>query len=102
MKTFIKITHYFSCRYDPSCNQWSMLTVMKTPRSHHAMSVLNGYIYAMGGFDGKANLNSCERYCSKKKAWQKVCPMQCRRYGMESVTYTLSDKLLKKLMTSES
>ena len=47
---------------------------MAAARCDHAMAVLDGKLYAVGGFDGD-RLSSVERYDPTANAWEAVAPM---------------------------
>ncbi|KAK6035827.1 kelch repeat protein [Cooperia oncophora] len=54
---------------------------MGTPRYAHSVSVLDGYLYAIGGHDGKSSVNTVERFDPRTGRWEFVRPMStCRRY----------------------
>ena len=40
------------------------------------MAILDGYIYAVGGWDGDNRLDSVERYCLETNTWSFVSPMK--------------------------
>ena len=42
-------------------------------------TVLNRYIYAIGGYDGRLRMRSTERYDSSINQWNQVASMQDRR-----------------------
>ena len=69
---------------------------MSTRRSSVGLAVLNGYLYAVGGYDGVARqcLNSVERYDPEADAWSSVEPMTQRRSGaavavLENMLYAI-------------
>ena len=39
------------------------------------MAALDGYIYAIGGYDGTSRLSTVERYCPKTNKWTFVAPL---------------------------
>jgi hypothetical protein len=43
-------------RYDPECNEWALLNPMKITRSNIGLVNLNGYLYAIGGYDGRKTI----------------------------------------------
>jgi len=55
--------------YDPRANTWSALAPMLSPRDNFAAVVLNGRIYAIGGWDGSQNLSSVEVYNPTANSW---------------------------------
>ena len=44
-----------------------------------SVAVLNGYIYAMGGFDGHVRQNTAERYEPASNQWSFIAPMTHQR-----------------------
>lgn len=48
---------------------------MSKCRSNHGVAVLNGNIYAMGGYDGQFYLKSVEMYSPSKDVWTPVASM---------------------------
>uniref|UniRef100_A0A1B0G5I6 Kelch repeat protein n=1 Tax=Glossina morsitans morsitans TaxID=37546 RepID=A0A1B0G5I6_GLOMM len=56
--------------YDPATDQWSTSNSMETRRSTLGVAVLNGCIYAVGGFDGKTGLSSAEMFVPKNEVWR--------------------------------
>ncbi len=56
---------------------------MSTRRSSVGVAVLNGFLFAVGGYDGVARqcLNSVERYDSQLDEWAHMEPMTQRRSG---------------------
>ena len=43
------------------------------------MGILDGYIYAMGGYDGHHRQNTVERYSPATNQWSMVVPMHMQR-----------------------
>jgi hypothetical protein len=39
------------------------------------MAALDGYIYAIGGYDGTSRLSTVERYCPKTNRWTFVASL---------------------------
>ena len=53
---------------------------MVTPRENHAVAVLDGKVYAVGGLAGGfGRLSSVERYDPATNAWEAVAPMAAAR-----------------------
>ena len=48
-------------------------------RSTHEVVEIDNFLYALGGNDGSASLNSMERYDSKMNKWIMVTSMSARR-----------------------
>lgn len=91
-------------KYDPIFDSWLEMSPMLVPRSELGMTrsyrddtmslclcsgqlslnflalsglaMLDGYIYAVGGWEGSHRLESVERYDVKTNAWQLVTPMK--------------------------
>ena len=58
---------------------------MATPRENHAMAVLNGKVYAVGGYrNGVGRLSSVERYDPATNAWEAVPPMAKGRFAFRT------------------
>lgn len=49
------------------------------------VAAVNQYIYVVGGYDGKKQLNCVERYDTEKDIWEFVSPMRISRSAL-SVT----------------
>ena len=84
-------------RYDPCTNQWTFLNRMHTPRMGFCLVAFSGHLYAVGGFDGRANLNSVERYNIDKNNWEKTHAMLKRRYRLGVNVVRFTNKMLKTL-----
>jgi hypothetical protein len=54
---------------------------MPTARSHLAVGVINGVIYAVGGFDGASNLATLEAYNPATDTWTMKTPMPTGRHS---------------------
>ena len=52
------LQYFFLHRFDPETKQWNFIAPMTTARSTVGVAVLNGRLYAVGGRDGSACLNS--------------------------------------------
>ena len=55
--------------FDPSNNEWKIVTPMSKRRCGVGVAVLNQKIYAIGGHDGQSYLNSVERYDPLNNQW---------------------------------
>ncbi|XP_070578569.1 kelch-like protein 28 [Ptychodera flava] len=62
-------------RWNPDTNAWTGMASMATRRSNLSVVVLEGELYALGGYDGETYLRSVEKYCSKTNQWKFVAPM---------------------------
>jgi len=52
---------------------------MSRARCYVSVVLLDGYIYALGGFDGYTRLSSVERYDPKLNQWEPVSDMNMVR-----------------------
>jgi len=79
--------------YDPNSNSWSTAASMPTARDSLATAVVNGKIYAIGGFDnGGQSVNTVEVYDPISNSWTTssvtggtpgpVAPMPTARWGL--------------------
>lgn len=56
-------------RYNPETDSWSTdVAPLSSPRSGVCLVAMDGYLYAIGGHDGIAAINTVERYCSMSGA----------------------------------
>ena len=51
-----------------------------------SVAVLDGCIYAMGGFDGHVRQNTAERYTPKANQWSLITPMNHQRSDASATT----------------
>ena len=66
-------------RYDPALDAWEAVAPMGTARSRHAVAVLDGKLYAVGGRGLAGRLSSVERYDPAAGAWEAVASMAAAR-----------------------
>lgn len=69
------------------------------------VAALGGYLFAIGGHDGKTYLNTAEKYCPKTDSWSMVASMKTSRAGAGVVTCpltTLKFDLTGPAISSES
>ncbi|KAG8225215.1 hypothetical protein J437_LFUL012690 [Ladona fulva] len=63
-------------RYDPFlANAWTEVAPMNAPRSELGLAMLDGSIFAVGGWDGSFGLDSVERYDPSRNQWFPVAAM---------------------------
>lgn len=62
-----------------------MVSPMKCSRSGAGVANLGQYIYVIGGYDGKSQLNSVERYDTERDIWENVSSVTIARSAL-SVT----------------
>ena len=78
-----------SDRYNPQTNSWQFMTPMHVCRGGVGLSTLGGYLFAVGGHDGKAYLNTAEMYCPKTNLWKPVASMATSRAGAGVIAFPL-------------
>lgn len=59
-------------RFDPAMNSWSEMAPMNIARSELGLATLDGFIYAVGGWEGTTRLGSIERYDPSTNRWEFV------------------------------
>ena len=55
-------------------------------RCYVSVAVLDGCVYAMGGFDGHIRQNSAERYTPNTNQWSLITPMNQQRSDASAAT----------------
>lgn len=63
-------------RYDPVLNAWHEMAGMNVCRSELGLVMLDGCVYAVGGWEGRSRLDSVERYDPETNSWQFVPPLK--------------------------
>ena len=69
-------------RYDPQSDEWNEVTSLKSPRGGVGVAALGRYLYAAGGNDGSASLQTVEKYDPHINKWMESAPMSKRRAGV--------------------
>ena len=59
--------------YDARDKTWHYVASMNAARSKLSMAEVNGFIYAMGGFDGSTTLNTVESYSIGNEQVSQAC-----------------------------
>lgn len=65
--------------FDPIGNCWERCQQMSTARSRVGVAVVNGLLYAIGGYDGQSRLSTVEVYNPETDTWSKVASMNSQR-----------------------
>ncbi|KAK5889691.1 hypothetical protein CesoFtcFv8_015672 [Champsocephalus esox] len=71
--------------FDPIGNFWERCQPMKTSRSRVGVAVVNGLLYAIGGYDGQSRLSTVEVYNPETDSWTRVASMNSQRSAMGTV-----------------
>jgi kelch-like protein 18 len=58
--------------YDPLIGKWSVVEPMSTLRSRVGVTVMNGLLYAIGGFNGYERLRTVEVFDTEQRKWKEV------------------------------
>jgi len=56
-----------------------LVIIVYRRRCYVSVVLLNGIIYAMGGFDGHHRLGSAEKYNFERNQWTMIAPMTSQR-----------------------
>ena len=84
--------HFISVEcYDVDTDLWSLISPLVERRSGAGAASLNNHIYAIGGYNGDAQLNSVERYNPSLDTWTVTSPLVHRRSALSATVYC--DKL---------
>ncbi|CAF1283252.1 unnamed protein product [Adineta ricciae] len=67
-------------RYDPRCDQWTLITSLTRPKEALAIAAVGDRLYIVGGFDGKV-LDEVEKYEPVTDKWTKCSPLGTKRAG---------------------
>ncbi|XP_068174067.1 kelch-like protein 10 [Antennarius striatus] len=71
--------------YDIRADRWLDITNhQEKPRSHHDTVYHNGFIYCIGGYDGKECCNSVRKFDVKRSIWLQATPMKQRRFNVRA------------------
>ncbi|MCP9452112.1 MAG: hypothetical protein NNA23_05455 [Nitrospira sp.] len=65
--------------YDPKTDQWTELAPMPTARGALAVAEVGGNLYAIGGFDRRANVTAVEVYDPLRNRWETRAPLPTPR-----------------------
>ncbi|XP_029774943.1 kelch-like protein 18 isoform X1 [Suricata suricatta] len=71
--------------FDPIANRWEKCRPMTTARSRVGVAVVNGLLYAIGGYDGQLRLSTVEVYNPEMDTWTRVGSMNSKRSAMGTV-----------------
>ncbi|XP_059245581.1 kelch-like protein 18 isoform X3 [Mustela nigripes] len=71
--------------FDPIANRWEKCHPMTTARSRVGVAVVNGLLYAIGGYDGQLRLSTVEVYNPETDTWTRVRSMNSKRSAMGTV-----------------
>uniref|UniRef100_A0A3Q1GUW3 Kelch-like family member 18 n=1 Tax=Acanthochromis polyacanthus TaxID=80966 RepID=A0A3Q1GUW3_9TELE len=65
--------------FDPIGNFWERCQPMRMTRSRVGVAVVNGLLYAIGGYDGQSRLSTVEVYNPETDSWTRVSSMNSQR-----------------------
>ncbi len=72
--------------YDPAMDTWAERAPMPTPRGALSVTAHDGNLYAIGGYDGKANSAAVEVYDPKGNTWAVRTPLPTPRDHLAAAT----------------
>jgi N-acetylneuraminic acid mutarotase len=72
--------------YDPSTDTWAERAPMPTPRGALSVAVHDGKLYAIGGYDRKANSAAVEVYDPERNTWTERAPLPTPRDHLAAAT----------------
>jgi len=72
--------------YDPATDTWAERASMPTARGALSVTVHDGHLYAIGGFDGSANTAAVEVYDPAQNSWSTRASLPTPRDHLASVT----------------
>jgi N-acetylneuraminic acid mutarotase len=72
--------------YDPATDTWTELAPMPTARGALSVTVHDGKLYAIGGYDGKANSTALEVYDPVRDLWISRAPLPTPRDHLATAT----------------
>ncbi|XP_029291793.1 kelch-like protein 10 [Cottoperca gobio] len=73
-------------RFDLATHTWQVVTSMHSSRCYVSVTVMDGCIYAIGGYDGQDRLNTAERYQPRNNQWTLIASMHERRSDSSCTT----------------
>ena len=79
--------------FDPVANRWEKCHPMSTARSRVGVAVVNGLLYAIGGYDGQLRLSTVEVYNPETDTWTRVRSMNSKRRYSGSRLHVLGHSL---------
>jgi len=68
--------------YDPAADTWTSVAPMPTARLDLAVRVMNGLLYAVGGYGGDNLTGALEAYNPTTNTWATLAPMPTPRGGL--------------------
>jgi N-acetylneuraminic acid mutarotase len=72
--------------YDPSTDTWSERAPMPTPRGALSVTECDGKLYAVGGYDRRADSAAVEVYDPAQNAWTSLAPLPTPRDHLAAAT----------------
>lgn len=72
--------------YDPATDTWAERAPMPTPRGALSVTEHDGKLYAIGGYDRKANISAVEVYDPEHNTWAEGAPLPTPRDHLATAT----------------
>ena len=76
--------------YDPATDTWAERAPMPTARGALSVTEHNGKLYAIGGYDRKANSAAVEVYDPERNTWASRAPLPTPRDHLATVAFSVS------------
>lgn len=65
--------------YDPNLDTWTVTTSMIEHRSSLGVGILDGFLFAVGGYNGQMTVNTVERFNPRTQEWSMITEMSTER-----------------------
>ena len=72
--------------YNPSHREWREGPSLKYKRSRLALAIVQGELYAIGGYDLGYSLSVCEKYSATDNCWMEISPLNNARCSHAAIT----------------
>lgn len=76
--------------FDPIGNFWERCQPTRTARSRVGVAVVNGLLYAIGGYDGQSRLSTVEVYNPETDSWTRVSSMNSQRRSDQCLSIVIN------------
>lgn len=80
-------------QYFPGLNTWNEAAPMSSPKRFVGLTTLNGFVYAIGGWDGRSDLTCVEKYIIERNEWSKIRPMKTQ-FRAPVMVGSIKDKIV--------
>jgi hypothetical protein len=74
-------------KYDSRTGKWNLMTCMNAKRLQCGSTLVDKYLYLVGGREGLKTLNTVECFDMHKQVWTSACNMSTHRHGVCAIYY---------------